>query len=113
MVSKMSISTQSAVKSSDFDKFPYLSDIRILEINNNDVLLLIGTDVPAAHIPIEVRSGDSQDPSAIRLEWIVSGLISSTRTTDEIFLILNNLATIFYSSSWNVFGKLNLETSLA
>ena len=51
-VKSLPISTQSAVKSSDLDKFPYLSDIRIPEINNNDVLLLIGTGVPAAHIPI-------------------------------------------------------------
>lgn len=72
----------------DLDKFAYLSDIRIPEINNNDVLLLIGTDVPAAHIPIEVRSGDAQDPYAIRtrLGWIVRGPISSTRTTDEILV---------------------------
>lgn len=80
------ISTQSAVKSSDLDKFSYLSDIRIPNINNNDVLLLIGTDVPAAHIPIDMRFGEALDPYAIRthLGWIVRGPISSTRTTDEI-----------------------------
>ena len=35
-----------------------------------------------------MRSGNAQDPYAIRtrLGWIVRGLISSTRTTDEIFV---------------------------
>ena len=47
---------------------------------------MIGTDAPAAHIPIEMRFGDALDPYAIRtrLGWIVRGPISSTKTTDEI-----------------------------
>ena len=43
-------------------KTPFYKICRILgwipEIDTKEVMLLIGTDAPAAHIPLEVRSGD-------------------------------------------------------
>lgn len=87
-VARLPISKNSAISNKDIKKFPHLSDIRIPEINSNDVLLLIGTDMPAAHIPLEVRSGDIMEPYAVRtrLGWIVRGPISESEEKGEVFV---------------------------
>ncbi|XP_060567693.1 uncharacterized protein LOC132726393 [Ruditapes philippinarum] len=74
-VKKLPISAKSAAMHLDYKTFPYLSDIEIPQIPNTDVMLLIGTDFPAAHIPLEVRSGDSDQPYAVRsrLGWAIRG----------------------------------------
>ena len=54
---------------------PYLSDIEVPKIDTNNVMLMIGTDCPGAHIPLEVRSGNCDQPYAIRtsLGWAIRG----------------------------------------
>ena len=82
-VKTLPISTQSAPNNSDFQNVPHLSDITIPQIDHSSVMLLIGTDSPEAHIPLEVRSGNNDEPYAIRtkLGWAVRGpVLSNTRT---------------------------------
>ena len=62
-VKRLPISVHSAVVSSDIKKLSYLKDIDVSNIDTKDVMLLIGTDSPAAHIPLEVRSGKNDQPS--------------------------------------------------
>ena len=64
----------------------YLKDIDVSNIDTKDVMLLIGTDSPAAHIPLEVRSGKNDQPYAIRtrLGWAIRGPVGNTNASDKI-----------------------------
>lgn len=57
-VKRLPISTQSAAVNADIKNLPYLTGIDVPRIDTNNVMLLIGTDSPGAHIPLDVRSGD-------------------------------------------------------
>ncbi|CAG2222474.1 unnamed protein product [Mytilus edulis] len=85
-VKKLPISTRSAAENVDIRKLAYLADIDIPKIDANDVMLLIGTDSPEAHIPLEVRSGTGKQPYAIRsrLGWEIRGPIRNTSTSNVI-----------------------------
>ena len=63
-VKRLPISVHSAVVSSDIQKLSYLKGIGVSNIDTKDVMLLIGTDSPAAHIPL-VRLGNNDQPYAI------------------------------------------------
>ncbi|CAC5408414.1 unnamed protein product [Mytilus coruscus] len=49
-------------------------------------MLLIGTDSPNAHIPLEIRSGNENQPYAIRsrLGWAIRGPIEDTHASNVI-----------------------------
>ena len=85
-VKRLPISTKSAVATAHVKKLPYLTDIDIPGIDTIEVTLLIGTDTPDAHISLEVRSGDSHQPYAIRtrLGWAIRGPIQILSAPDEI-----------------------------
>ena len=74
-VKRLPISTKSAAVNADIKNFPHLSDIDLPKIDTKNVKLLIGTDCPGAHIPLEVRSGNYDQPYAIRtrLRWAIRG----------------------------------------
>ena len=80
-VKKLPISTRSTATTSTLHELPYLAGIDIPKVDNKDVMLLIGTDTPAAHIPLEVRSGDVDQPYAIRsrLGWAIRGPVHDER----------------------------------
>ncbi|CAG2231065.1 unnamed protein product [Mytilus edulis] len=52
-VKKLPISARSAAENVDIRKLPYLADIQIPSTDLTEVMLLIGTDSPNAHIPLE------------------------------------------------------------
>ncbi|CAG2202955.1 unnamed protein product [Mytilus edulis] len=87
-VKNLPISTHSAANNKDIKSIKHLSDMYIPEISSNKVLLLIGTNTPEAHIPIEVRSGSSHEPyaSPLYLGWIVRGPINNTSTSDVVHI---------------------------
>ena len=70
----------------DIKKLSYLKGIDVSKIATKDVMLLIGTDSPAAHIPLEVRSGNTDQPCAIRtrLGWGIRGPVGTTNASDKI-----------------------------
>ena len=79
------ISTNSAAVTADVKRLPYLTDIDIPNIDTNDVMLLICTDSPDTHIPLEVRSGESstiRDPYTP--VWTIRGTIHIASAPDEI-----------------------------
>ncbi|KAH3777021.1 hypothetical protein DPMN_178456 [Dreissena polymorpha] len=61
----------------------YLTDIEIPRIDDSHGMLLIGTDSPDVHISLEVRSGGSHQPYAVRsrLGWAVRGPIRTISNT--------------------------------
>ena len=65
-VKRLPISVNSIVVRDDIKKLSYLKDIDVTKIATNDVMLLIGTDSPAAHILLEIRSGNTDHQYAIR-----------------------------------------------
>jgi len=70
-VKRLPVNAKSAASAESIRRFPHLADIDIPRVVSNDVMLLIGTDAPEAHIPIEVRAGDGHQPFAVRtrLGW--------------------------------------------
>ena len=74
-VKRLPVSTRSAAPRCEVEKYDYLADISVPEIDHDDVMLLIGSDTPFAHIPLEVRAGRSDQPYAIRssLGWAIRG----------------------------------------
>ena len=85
-VKRLPISVNSAEVRDDIKKLSYLKDIDVSKIATKDVMLLIGTDSPAAHIPLEVRSGNTDQPYAIRtrLGWAIRGPVGTTNASDKI-----------------------------
>ena len=55
--------------------WPHLRGVKAPRRANGVVELLIGTDVPTAHVPIEIRSGNASEPYAVKtaLGWAVRG----------------------------------------
>ena len=105
-VKQLPISTRSAaVINADIRDMPHLSDLEIPEIDVKDVMLLIGTVSPGAHIPLDVRSGDSCQPYAIRtlLGWVIRGPIRSSLECK------NQGAHINFSESKDVLLQQQLE----
>ena len=60
------VSTQSAAVNVNIKNLPYLADIDVPRTDTRNVMLLIGTDFPGSHIPLELRSGNCDQPYAIR-----------------------------------------------
>ncbi|CAC5361143.1 unnamed protein product [Mytilus coruscus] len=85
-VKKLPISARSATENVDIRKLPYSADIQIPSTDLTEVMLLIGTDSPNAHIPLEVRSGNENQPYAIRsrLGWAIRGPIEDTHASNVI-----------------------------
>jgi hypothetical protein len=77
-VKQLSISTRSAATADGIRNIPYLNDLNIPIVNVNETMTLIGTETPVAHIPLEIRSGNSHEPYAVRtqLGWAVRGPIT-------------------------------------
>ena len=60
----------------------HLNDVKLPLLQDGKVELLIGTDAPAAHVPLECRSGRPHEPYAVRtaLGWAVRGPRQPSRT---------------------------------
>lgn len=68
-IKKLPVSARLAARKADLSPFPYLSDLNIPRIETGDVMILIGTDNPIAHIPLEVRAGDVKNHTQSALTW--------------------------------------------
>ena len=98
---RLPISTQSAAVNADIKNLPYLTGIDVPRIDTNNVMLVIGTDSPGAHIPLEVRSGDCDQPYAIhtRLGWAIRGPLNTTCTKEKNMCIFKTHVTSCCSSN--------------
>ncbi|XP_045206017.2 uncharacterized protein LOC123558205 [Mercenaria mercenaria] len=108
---QLAISTRSAGTASDIRHIPYLSDIKIPDVNINAVMLLIGTDTPEAHIPLEVRTGSDCEPYAVRtrLGLAVRGPIPRTSTEQKKAANVREPVNIHFGQSSDVILQQQLE----
>ena len=61
-------------------RWPHLKDVTLPQIENKDVRLLIGSDVPEAFWNLEERRGKAKQPYAVRtpLGWSIMGPVDSS-----------------------------------
>ena len=74
-VSDLSVAESCIPSKDDISKWCHLDGISIPELENPEVTILIGTDVPEAHWKLEERRGRKKEPYAVRipLGWSVAG----------------------------------------
>ena len=73
---QLRIDAESRPRQSELGKWAHLRGITVSDLPPNaTVTLLIGTDVPDAHVPLECRRGTTYEPYAVRtvLGWAVRG----------------------------------------
>ena len=68
-----------ATRVTDLSKWPHLSDLKIPEVDDKQVTMLIGANVPEAQVHEECRKGRSGEPYAVRtvLGWAVLGPVDA------------------------------------
>lgn len=84
-VKEIPISSDCVPKQVDVSRWPHLLDIYIPEIENKDIMLLIGLkERPRLFLPLECKEGGESEPIAIRysLGWTVMGPVGSERKDD-------------------------------
>ncbi|KAJ8024753.1 hypothetical protein HOLleu_34754 [Holothuria leucospilota] len=66
----------------DIQRWPHLKGIEFPQIEENDVMLLIGCDVPEAFWALEEKRGRRKEPFAIRslLGWTIMGPVGTSAT---------------------------------
>jgi hypothetical protein len=82
----------SPVRTSDIQHLEYVSDLHLIDIDPSDIKILIGANVPKAHLQLNVREGSVNEPVAIQthLGWCLMGP-SSLEVRDSRQAHVNNL----------------------
>ena len=83
-VKQMPVSKGCIAKKMDLKKWPHLQDIEIPELNDDEVMLLIGLkEQPRLFLPLEVREGGDEEPIGVRysLGWTVMGPVGGIKET--------------------------------
>ncbi|XP_013410717.1 uncharacterized protein LOC106173924 [Lingula anatina] len=72
---RLPICEKNIPNNSDISEWSHLKDVRLPELDDKTVTILIGNDHPEAHWRIEERRGDKKQPYAIRtiLGWTILG----------------------------------------
>ena len=65
-IKDLSVARSCIPTKNDISKWSHLDDVNIPELENPEVTILIGTDVPKAHWKLEERLGRKKEPYAIR-----------------------------------------------
>ena len=70
--------TITTTRAGDLSQWPHLTDLKIPDVENNQVTMLIGANVPEAQVHEECRRGRSGEPYAVRtvLGWAVLGPVN-------------------------------------
>ena len=81
-VDELSISKQTIPTSEDIKNWSHLDGVELASINDKEVTILIGSDVPEAHWVLEQRRGRKGQPYAVRtpLGWTLIGPIGTTES---------------------------------
>ena len=61
------------------EKWPYLSDLELIEVTGTQVTLFLGSDVAELIVPLEIRRGPKDSPVGVhtRIGWTVTGRVPS------------------------------------
>ena len=70
--------TITTTRARDLSQWPHLKDLKIQDVEDNQVTMLIGANVPEAQVHEECRRGRSGEPYAVRtvLGWAVLGPVN-------------------------------------
>jgi hypothetical protein len=73
------------LKFSDVTHLHHMKGLHLSDIKPSDVKLLIGANVPKAHLQVDVREGDPHQPVAIQtpLGWCIMGTSSPSSDSDR------------------------------
>ena len=77
--------TIKTTRAKDFSRLPHLKDLNSPDVDDNQVTLLIGANVPEAQVHEECRRGRSGEPYAVRtvLGWAVLGPVNVANTSSS------------------------------
>ena len=86
-VNQVNVSQRSIATAEDLEKWPHLSDVELHSIENKEVRVLIGSDVPEAFWVLEERRGKRREPYAVRspLGWAVMGPTQTVEDEEDNF----------------------------
>ena len=83
---KINVSSALAADRSDIRQFAHLADLNLPAARPQDVMLLIGQDVPEVLVPKDVKYGEPGQPYAVRtaLGWTVNGPVGNRHRDHDI-----------------------------
>ena len=78
---QLPVNVSNRAQSQDISQWSHLDDVDLPQVSVDEVGLLIGQDVPAALMPMEVRTGAPGSPYAVKtlLGWTLNGPLGSSR----------------------------------
>jgi hypothetical protein len=112
-VDRLPIAAKAIPKQSDVGKWPHLNGLRFPEIEDKEVTLLIGSDVPEAFWVMDQRRGKTKEPYALRsvLGWTLLGPVNKVNDSNN-----GSVNFIAYDKQLHQqveqFWKLDFETDL-
>ena len=104
-VKRMPISPSCIPKSGDLSNWAHLDGIEIPELENGEVMLLIGVkERPSLFLPLEYKMGEETEPVAIKysLGWTVIGPVGGEKTDKSIGVNLIHMGNHSYASGQGV-----------
>ena len=78
-------------RAKDLSRWPHLKDLKIPDVDDNQVTMLIGANVPEAQVHEECRRGRSEEPYAVRtvLCWAVLGPVNVANSSSSQVVSVN------------------------
>ena len=82
---------KSTTRAKDLSRWPHLKDLKIPDVDDNQVTMLIGANVPEAQVHEECRRGRSGEPYAVRtvLGWAVLGPVNVANSSSSQVVSVN------------------------
>ena len=79
------INNLTTTRARDLSQWPHLKDLKIPDVEDNQVTILIGANVPEAQVHEECRRGRSGEPYAVRtvLGWAVLGPVNVANSSSS------------------------------
>ncbi len=104
-VKRMPISPSCIPKSGDLSNWAHLDGIEIPELENGEVMLLIGVkERPSLFLPLEYKMGEETEPVAIKysLGWTVIGPVGGEKTDKSSGVNLIHMGNHSYASGQGI-----------
>ena len=98
--SKLNISRRCLATEEDIDKWPHLKRLKIMKIDADDISILIGANVPEAHLVSEYQVGPKNAPIGVHtmFGWTLFGKESTQRSQAETvnYISLDDQLQLFW-----------------
>ena len=89
-VKDLTISLKHTRLSRSLEQWPHLQEVRFPEVEKGTISILLGTNIQAAFVPLDVGKGNRNEPLAIKscLGWSILGGVSNVQSHNQIQLNL-------------------------